>query len=90
MDKDESESLGNLVKWFYVLLKEIIYVNFKDFSEIIIGFTILANGDLDQRLKWMFNMYDSNRDEFIDYNELKTAVRVNISILRRIFKIIFI
>jgi Ca2+-binding EF-hand superfamily protein len=47
----------------------------QDFSEIIIGFTIIGKGDLDKRLEWMFAIYDQNHDGLIDGAELKTAIR---------------
>ena len=36
----------------------------------------MSKGDLKERLKWMFNLYDQNQNGFIDLNELHTAIRV--------------
>ena len=46
-----------------------------DFSEMIIGLTILTNPDLKERLIWMFRFFDQNQDGFIDDDELKLAIK---------------
>jgi Ca2+-binding EF-hand superfamily protein len=48
----------------------------KDFSEILIGFTVLSTGDVKERLKFLFRVYDQNNDGYIDLDELRTALRV--------------
>ena len=47
-----------------------------DFSEILIGFTVLSTGDVRERLKFLFRVYDQNNDGFIDLEELRTALKV--------------
>ena len=47
-----------------------------DYTEILIGFTKIYKPNLDNRLDWMFRLYDQNNDECIDTNELKTAIKV--------------
>ena len=46
-----------------------------DFSEMIIGLTILTNPDVDERLIWMFRFFDQNKDGFIDDDELRLAIK---------------
>lgn len=55
-----------------------------DFSEMIIGLTILTNPEVNERLTWMFRFFDQNKDDFIDDEELKLAIKVSYFIVCQI------
>jgi Ca2+-binding EF-hand superfamily protein len=41
---------------------------------MIVGMTILAQGEPKQRLAWIFRIYDQNGDGFIDMSELSVTI----------------
>jgi Ca2+-binding EF-hand superfamily protein len=42
---------------------------------MIVGMTILAQGEPKQRLAWIFRIYDQNGDGYIDMNELSVTIQ---------------
>jgi Kv channel-interacting protein len=46
-------------------------VSFEDF---LVGLSILARGTMDEKLRWIFNLYDLNRDGKVTENELLSVV----------------
>ena len=46
-------------------------VNFEDF---LIGLSILSRGTMDEKLRWIFNLYDINRDGKVTKDELLMIV----------------
>ena len=46
-------------------------VNFEDF---LLGLSILARGSIEEKLRWIFNLYDINRDGKITKDELEQIV----------------
>jgi Ca2+-binding EF-hand superfamily protein len=46
-------------------------VNFEDF---LLGLSILSRGSVDEKLRWIFNLYDINRDGKITKDELEQIV----------------
>jgi Ca2+-binding EF-hand superfamily protein len=41
---------------------------------MIVGMTILAQGQPKERLAWIFRIYDQNGDGYIDMNELNVTI----------------
>ncbi len=48
-----------------------------DYTEIFIGFTQIYKPNLENRLRWIFKLYDQNDDGLIDRIELKTVIKVS-------------
>ena len=47
-----------------------------DFQEFILSMSVVgANSDMKQRLAWMFDVYDQNKDKAIDRKEIEVMIR---------------
>jgi Ca2+-binding EF-hand superfamily protein len=76
-----------MIGFLLIILKNLIFIVNKafdtnsnqkiDYSEIIIGFSHIYKPDLNNRLMWMFRLYDQNKDGYIDHNELRTTIKVS-------------
>eukprot|EP01126_Amoeba_proteus_P005956 TRINITY_DN12057_c0_g1_i2.p1 TRINITY_DN12057_c0_g1~~TRINITY_DN12057_c0_g1_i2.p1 ORF type:complete len:140 (+),score=33.75 TRINITY_DN12057_c0_g1_i2:355-774(+) len=49
--------------------------NTLDVKELLVGLSVLSEGDLDHKLKLGFRIYDLNKDGFIQREELAVLVR---------------
>ena len=61
-----------------------------DFTELMTGLHITADGSYEEKCEWAFRMYDEDGDGEIEFKEMKRLVVLNIILFKPIYGMIFL
>lgn len=63
----------------------ILQDNVIDFMEFVAAVHLVLRGNLEDRLKWSFKVYDSDENGKLDKHEVKRIIRVRVVLILTIF-----
>ena len=57
-----------------------------DLQEFLVGFSVSTQSSSDEKIRWIFNIYDKNRDGHISKMEMQDILKVRSTIITFFYK----